>query len=79
MWLLFFLVSCAFMAQDRMDSLDCLVRALLDQVTVNLEAWPFTSTKMEAKTLMCDIRERIEEEQCRSAGHCSIVYSCIYT
>lgn len=43
---LYFVLSCAVMAEQyRMDSLDCLVRALLDQVTVNLEAWPFTLNK----------------------------------
>ena len=44
-----------------------------------LGSMAFYIKKMEAKTLMCDIRERIEEERRRSAGHCSIVHSCIYT
>jgi len=70
---LYFVLCCAVMAEQHLDGfVGLLGESFVGSSDSELGSMAFYIKQMEPKTLRWDNWEKIEEEQCRSAGHCSL-------
>ena len=70
---LYFVLCCAVMAEQHLDGfVGLLGESFVGSSDSELGSMAFYIKQTEPKTLRWDNWETIEEEQCRSAGHCSL-------